>query len=309
MTLKQLQAFYWAAKLGSFAIAADRLSISQSALSKRIAEFEATLGTALFDRSARRASLTAEGELVLGDVGQMLDTEIQLRQKLDTSGTLKGHLRFGIGELGAATWFPRFMQQAAQAHPDLLVEPLVSQARAMEMQVERGTLDCAVIAGQTARQPLASQRLCTVAFAWMGSPLLGVKGRMLTRDTLHRYPVIAPAAPSGQAQAFNDWLSASGAQVKRIINCNSVYAAVELAVAGVGITVLPRHHLQPVVKRRLLVLLRSVPEFPPLAYSFIWRRDDTRPLIPKVRQLVNEVVDFNVTTPLWQAHRTASQGQ
>ena len=63
MTLKQLKAFYWAATLGSFAIAADRLAISQSSLSKRIAELELALGAELFDRSTRRAIVTDGGRI------------------------------------------------------------------------------------------------------------------------------------------------------------------------------------------------------------------------------------------------------
>lgn len=76
----------------------------------------------------------------------MLDLETTLRRKLDTAGLRQGSPRLGIGELTAATWFPKFMRRAAADPPDLLIEPLVSQARSMEMQVERGTLDCAVIA-------------------------------------------------------------------------------------------------------------------------------------------------------------------
>ncbi|MDB5818192.1 MAG: hypothetical protein JWQ11_1832, partial [Rhizobacter sp.] len=42
------------------------------------------------------------------------------------------------------------------------------------------------------------------------------------------------------------------------------------------------------------------PPVPPLEYSFVWRRDDSRPLIPVVKQLVLRDVDFDQTTPLWQ---------
>lgn len=64
MTLKQIEAFYWAAKLGSFAIAAQRLQVTQSSLSKRVAELEESVGALLFDRTmrstaVRRRSITA----------------------------------------------------------------------------------------------------------------------------------------------------------------------------------------------------------------------------------------------------------
>ena len=300
MTLKQLQAFYWAAKLGSFAIAADRLSISQSSLSKRIAELESVLGAALFDRSARRAALTMLGEAILEDAQKMLALETDLRQRTTTLGEIQGVLRFGIGELSAATWFPRFLRGVAAAHPHLVVEPLVSQARLMEIEVEKGTLDCAVIAGHASRLQLGAQVLCSVAFSWMASPRLKPRNVVLTLEALRQYPVIAPNASSGQAQAFNDLVLLSGAPVDRVIRCNSLNAIVELTVSGAGISVLPQKHVQPLLRRKLLVRLKSEPAVPPLQYTFIWRRDDTRPLISSIKGLVTKEVDFNLTTPLWE---------
>ena len=58
MILKQIEAFYWAAKLGSFAIAAQRLQVTQSSLSKRIAELEESVD-AVPDRNSRGQSHVA----------------------------------------------------------------------------------------------------------------------------------------------------------------------------------------------------------------------------------------------------------
>jgi DNA-binding transcriptional LysR family regulator len=65
MTLKQLEAFYWAATCLNFSVAAERVHLSVSSLSKRIAELEASLGVQLFDRSGRAAELTPQGEQLL----------------------------------------------------------------------------------------------------------------------------------------------------------------------------------------------------------------------------------------------------
>lgn len=299
MTLKQLQAFYWAAKLGSFAIAADRLSISQSSLSKRIAELESVLGAPVFDRSARRASLTVLGEAILEDAQKMLALEAALRQKTSTLSKVQGILRFGIGELSASTWFSKFVSGMARTHPELVIEPLVSQARAMEIEVERGTLDCAVIAGRATRQRMGSQVLCSVAFSWMASPRLKVRG-VLSSHSEPRYPVIAPNALSGQAQSFEELLSVIDAPGDRLIRCNSLNAIVELTVSGAGISVLPEKHMNPLLRRKLLVRLKSEPRVPSLEYSFIWRRDDSRPSISTVKEVVTHAVDFNMASPIWR---------
>ncbi|CFO39502.1 LysR family transcriptional regulator [Bordetella pertussis] len=79
MTLKQLEAFYWAATCASFAVAADRLHLSLSSLSKRIAELESALGLDLFDRSGHRAVLTAAGERLLPQARDLLASADRIR--------------------------------------------------------------------------------------------------------------------------------------------------------------------------------------------------------------------------------------
>jgi DNA-binding transcriptional LysR family regulator len=59
--LKQYEALYWIAKLGSFRAAAEHLHITQPAISVCISELELALDAKLFDRSSHRATLTAWG--------------------------------------------------------------------------------------------------------------------------------------------------------------------------------------------------------------------------------------------------------
>ena len=65
MTLKQLEAFYWAATCANFTTAAQRVHLSISSLSKRLTELEQSLGRTLFDRSGHRATLTEAGQALL----------------------------------------------------------------------------------------------------------------------------------------------------------------------------------------------------------------------------------------------------
>src|SRR6185437_2713914 len=65
ITLKQVEALYWIAELGSFEAAALRLNTTQSAISKRIQELESRFDLEIFDRSRRTACLTPKGEEIL----------------------------------------------------------------------------------------------------------------------------------------------------------------------------------------------------------------------------------------------------
>ena len=87
---------------------------------------------------------------------QMIALEAEVRDRVSRSNELTGTLRLGLGELSAATWFPKFVKRVRQLHPGLTVEPTVSQARTMEIEVERGDLDCAVIAGAPTRPQISA---------------------------------------------------------------------------------------------------------------------------------------------------------
>lgn len=157
MTLKQLEAFYWATTLGTFAIAAERLHITQSTLSKRIVELEAGVGQALFDRSGQRATLTAAGAALLPQARQMLDLEQAMRESLSLAHAAIGPCRVGISELSATTWFPAFVRRVNKEHPRLELKPQVGLGKRLERLVERGELDFAVITGSIASAAVASR--------------------------------------------------------------------------------------------------------------------------------------------------------
>src|SRR5687768_12000674 len=111
MTLKQLEAFYWAATCASFAMAAERLHLSTSSLSKRLVELEESLGARLFDRSGQKAHLTEVGERFLPRASALLLAADDTRRSIEASAMLRGRCIIGVGELSALTWLPRLVAQ------------------------------------------------------------------------------------------------------------------------------------------------------------------------------------------------------
>lgn len=124
MTLKQLEAFYWAAKLWSFAIAAQQLHVTQSSLSKRVAELEVSVGAQLFERPSKRAQLSEAGARLVVHAAKMLELSETMHTDANASSGLTGVCKFGITELGSLTWLPAFIGLARQSHPRLLFSPL-----------------------------------------------------------------------------------------------------------------------------------------------------------------------------------------
>jgi DNA-binding transcriptional LysR family regulator len=68
-----------------------------------------------------------------------------------------------------------------------------------------------------------------------------------------------------------------------------------LTVAGVGISFLPADYMHMWVQQGSLLELSSEPPLPTLDYCFLWRRDDNRDLVLRLREYVREAVDYSIS--------------
>lgn len=294
MTLKQLEAFLMSAQLGSFAVAALRLHVTQSSLSKRISELEADVGQQLFSRSGQRAVITEAGNQLLPFAEQMLALESDAREALAVDGSLHGVCRFGVSELVACTWLPRLVARVKALHPTLVLEPHVDLTRGLERRVERGELDFAVIPGPSAITTLAWSEVAQLQYAWMSSPSRLAAGTCVTARHFVEHPVVMLSAESTLTQSFNRWATQQHFEVPRALICNSLLALIGLTTAGVGISVFPRVYVRSLLESGQLVELTSEEPLPDLRYCFHWRRNDARRMVRLIHDLVLQEVDFSV---------------
>ncbi|AOJ05935.1 LysR family transcriptional regulator [Burkholderia mayonis] len=290
-TLKQLDAFYWAATCANFSTAAQRLHLSISSLSKRINELEQVMGRMLFDRSGHRAVLTEDGETLLPAAVRVLESVAALQDAFAEDKGLTGRLRFGVGELSALTWLPRFVAAVQKLHPQLILEPYVDVGAALEDKVDAGELDFAVIAGRSSRGSILSQPVTEARFAWMAAEKLVGRERTLTPALIASHALVILPAGSGITRILDEWLLACGIDHPRRITCNNWGAVAGMLREGVGIGFLPADWAAARTGSGL-VQLTSEPPLSPLHYAFQWRRGDMRGLIPSMLALVRQHADF-----------------
>ncbi|MDE1937888.1 MAG: LysR family transcriptional regulator [Alphaproteobacteria bacterium] len=298
-TLKQLEAFYWAATSASFLIAAQRLHVSQSSLSKRISELEGQFGRQLFDRSGHKATLTEAGVILLPLARRLLNTADELHTTMADDSRASGHCRFGVGEHTSLTWLPDFVALARKTYPNLILEPSVDIGSALEQHVDHGVFDFAVIAGLSSCSAIATKPLADVRFHWAGAPSLVGKQKKLTAAMLREVAIITMPVGAGATRMADLWLTENNFEVARRLTCNSLAAIAGLVIAGVGIGLFPESWLREGQGHQALVRMTSDPPLPPLRYYLHWRRDDTRPLVARLRGMVEQVADFSKPNALW----------
>ena len=130
MQLKEIEAFYHAATMKSFARAAERLEISQPTISARIVALERGLGVTLFDRSGRSARLTSRGREMLEWSERILGLAREAQASVSDRASFRGTIRLGTAETLVHTWLPRFIEKLRGTFPRLDLELTVDRARA-----------------------------------------------------------------------------------------------------------------------------------------------------------------------------------
>jgi len=293
MTLKQLEAFYWAATCLNFSVAAERVHLSVSSLSKRVVELEASLGVQLFDRSGRSAVLTPQGEQLLPRIRELLHSASQLQQAAGRTVGLQGRCRLGFGELSGLTWLPKLVQRVAELHPALQLEPHADIGQVLEQRIVDGDLDCVVIAGPSSRSTLAFEEVAQVRFVWAASDeFIARAGTDQPQRLVNEQLLIALPVGSGATRTLDEWVSRRGLSVQRRLSCNSWGAVVGMVAEGLGFTYMPQRWAEAMQSRGALRILSRGGAMAPLRYTVQWRRDDARPLITEMREIIKSVIDF-----------------
>ena len=146
MDNQNLKAFMIVAECGSFSSAAERLHLTQSAVSKRIALLEMQVGKNLFDRIARQVSLTEAGQALLPRARHILqESEAAIQAIHDLSGEVRGRLRLAISHHLGLHRLPPVLKQFANQHPNVNLDIAFMDSEKAYEQVLQGHSEVAVI--------------------------------------------------------------------------------------------------------------------------------------------------------------------
>ncbi|MEI2416521.1 LysR family transcriptional regulator [Orrella sp. JC864] len=297
ITFKQLEAFYWSVELGGFEAAARRLNTTQSAVSKRLQELEGILGFALFDRSRRKAQVTARGQelRLLARESLALRTRILDMSRADLVEPRT--VRLGVTELTAMTWLPSLVQRVHGSHPQLTLAPTVGSSVSLAERLQAGELDLIVVPDAFRAAGLEVLHLDAVQYDWLCSPsyLDGVD--RLALKALAQYTIIEQKHESGLGNLIDHWLDAQQVRFRNTLASSSLTASASLTLAGVGICYLPRRLFEPDIQSGQLRVIRSTPPVPRIPYVALYEKARADELLRYVASMATETCDFSGAMP------------
>lgn len=293
ITLKQLEALYWCAKLKSFADAASRLHTSQSAISKRVSELERAVGEPLFDRSRRLPRLTARGDQLVEGAEQMLGLRDGLLNSARRAPAAMRHFRLGVTELTALTWLPRLVQAVRADYPAMSLEPEIDLSLNLCDKLARGQLDLVVVPPVFARSGFVALPLRALQLAWMCAPSLLPARNSLTLADIATQPILMQAGRSGVDVAYDQWFRDQGLAIRRVYAGNSLVALSALTMAGFGVSYLPTDYFSDLVTRGLLKTLKVRGPRPPETRYHAVHLEDAPPTVSEVARLAERLCNFD----------------
>ena len=285
ITLRQLQAFLAVSELGSFTRAADRMRLTQSAISVLVVELERSLNLKLLDRTTRRVEMTEAGRQFGAQAAKIIsDLDHAVHNAHSLSQRLHGRLTVFAPPLLAAVLLPSVIAEYRARFPgisisivDGITDQLVSQVRAGEVDFGIGTVGSDI--EDLERIALASDRM--MLFCANDHPLAQLNE--VPWQAMEGHKLIALTRQSGVRRLADDAARAAGLQLQPEFEVAQIITAIAMAEAGLGITVLPsiasalrgyprlaaRTLIQPCVGRVIEAVHRQGRALSPAGESFI----------------------------------------
>ncbi len=246
MDTANLQTFIAAAELKSFSLAAEQLYLTQPAISKRIAALETGLGAALFDRIARRVSLTEAGRKFLPRAKIILnEIEDSRRLIVNLSGTVAGQLSIGTSHHIGLHRLPPVLRQFSKDYPDVALDLQFMDSEAACRAVQTGDLELGIVT--LPLEPLADLKSELI---WP-DPLdivvahdhpLAQKTR-LDFQQLTEHPAILPSPGTYTRQLLERSVIQAGGKLGAGMTTNYLETIKMMVGVGLGWSVLPRSML------------------------------------------------------------------
>ena len=287
LTLKQLRYFEALARHGHFGRAADDCAISQPALSMQIRELEASLGMALFERSARQVRLTGFGEEFEGRVRDILRAVDELGDLARASrDRLVGRLRLGVIPTVAPYLLPRIIGNLARRHDGLDIRVRETVTPKLLQELEEGRLDAAIVALPVSEPSLDAVTLFSESFLLV-RPGEEADNPVPDREKLREMRLLLLE----EGHCFRDqalsFCNIQAAPPRELLDGSSLSTLVQMVDAGIGVTLIPEMAVAVETRSASVSVARFDPPQPSRTIGMIWRK--TSPLAEQLAEIADVV--------------------
>jgi DNA-binding transcriptional LysR family regulator len=281
MNLRFVEAFYWVATLKSVSRAAEKLFLTQSAMSARVAALEEELGVLLLDRRDKQFRLTVAGSRFVSYSQKLLELQREIKTEMGSGMALAASLRIGAIESVLHSWLIPWIEKLRVEQPGLELELTVETTPVLMDQVQRGAQDIVFAALPAGGDGVRTKALPAMAMCFVGQAAQHRK-RAYTLADLAKGELLTFQRGSQPHVALLDALRMAKIEQKRVHTISSISAMAQLVQGGFGVATLPLAAAERFVQVQGLKVLKCNAQLPPLPIHASYRSDPATGLVDGV---------------------------
>ncbi len=281
-----LRSFVQVVETGSITGAAERLNLTQSAVSSQIRKLEAQAKCAVIERTTRSLRVTVQGELLLEYARKILALNEQAMFQIGSSKNLSGTIKIGCSEGFVANWLFPIVSSFSKSHPEINIQLCLGITTELHAAARKGDLD--IVIGAICEDVKGARLL------W-SEPLFWAFAVNMEPDWKKSVPLALFPEPCPYRKAATTSLENAGLQWRLTCTSPSVAGVQAAARAGLAVTPLTRSGLSQGV--RALPANAPLPSLPDANFAIVL---PDKPCPPPVRKLVSSIENstFGTDTPL-----------
>lgn len=287
MTIRHLRIFVTVCECASITGAAERLYMTQPAVSLAIKELEGNYGIKLFDRLTRRIQITSDGKRMLDyaiHVVTLFDEMEQAIKNPDAAGEIKIGSSLTIG----SCLLPEYMNKLDGQYPHIKLRVTVDNSDRIIRSVREGSLDVGLVEGAVNDESL-------IVKAFMEDRLIAVcgaahpfaHGGRICLDDFLAQPLLLRERGSGTRELFQSAVTLLGKEIEPVWESVSTNALIRAVETGNGVSVLPEKLVSEYIGTKLI---RVNLESPSLSRCFYLIYHKNKYLSAGIRSLMKIVM-------------------
>src|SRR5256885_7864621 len=261
MDTRQLAAFCAVVERQSFSQAAERLGVTQPAVSQQVRALEERLGKRLLDRSGRRVEPTEAGLALYRGAQRLLSLEGQLLDELDAAagGELGGTLQVGASTGPGSTVVPVLLCEFQKNNPGVSVSLSISDTQSVVERVAERELELGVVGAARRHRGVTFEPFFRddVVLAVPGGHRFA--GKEVSLEELRSEPLVLMQEGAGVRQVIEEELRAAGVRLRDLdvrLELGLQESVRSAALAGYGITFISRAAVEAELEAGTLALAR-----------------------------------------------------
>jgi DNA-binding transcriptional LysR family regulator len=245
MDTRQLAAFCAVVERQSFSQAAERLGVTQPAVSLQVRALEKRLGKRLLDRSGRRVEPTEAGLALYRGAQRMLSLEGQLLDELDAAdgGELGGTLQVGASTGPGSTVVPVLLCEFQRGNPGVAVSLSISDTQSVVDRVAERELELGVVGAARRHRGVTFEPFFRDDVVLACPPDHRFAGRSIALSELEKEPLIVMQEGAGVRHVLEDELRRAGTRLRELeprLELGLQESARSAVLAGYGVTFISR---------------------------------------------------------------------